>query len=180
VVAMTTRYNNKYRIESARAPWWNYASAGAYFITICTNNRKHYFGEIMNGEMQPTQTGSIAEKCWYEITDHAQNIELGEFVVMPNHIHGILKLCGNVFQYNSVRDNVETRHASSLQQKQQCHPKKNSVSSIIGCLEMAWQSRFHDHIIRNDQEYGRIANYIKSNPGNWPADRFFGNGNSGI
>jgi putative transposase len=166
---MTTRFKNKYRIKSARAPWWNYASAGSYFITICTKYREHYFGDIINDEMQSTPAGIIAQNCWHEIINHTHDIELGEFVVMPNHIHGILKLC----------DNVSERYQTRI----------NSVSSIIGSyksavtkhahlsgLEMAWQPRFHDHIIRNEQEYARIANYIKSNPGNWEDDRFFGNG----
>jgi putative transposase len=208
---MALRYKNKYRIKSARAPWWNYAWAGAYFITICTQNRKHYFGEIVNGAMQSTQVGEIAEKCWHEITKHAHDIELGDFVVMPNHIHGILKLQGNVNQKSGsvvsspvdTVDIVETRTASFLPQYASSLPlpqqppqpqqteqqpqsqRKNSISCIIGSyksavtkyshlagLEMAWQPRFHDHIIRNDQEYVRIANYIKSNPGNWDNDKF--------
>jgi putative transposase len=200
---MTIRFKNKYRITSARAPWWNYASAGSYFITICTKNRKHYFGEIINAKMQLTDAGVLAEKCWHDITEHAHNIELGEFLVMPNHIHGILILLGNVDSIVNPIIPVETRHALSLRvrgQPDHHNPQpdksfaaerfqnqgKNSVSSIIGSyksavikyahgsgIEMAWQPRFHDHIIRNEQEYAWIANYIKSNPGNWVNDRFF-------
>lgn len=63
---------------------------GAYFITICTKDRVHYFGEIEDGKMVYTPLGVIADTLWHEINQHTNNVELGEFVVMPNHIHGIL------------------------------------------------------------------------------------------
>jgi putative transposase len=90
------KYQNKYRIPSARWQDWDYAWDGAYFITICTQNREHYFGEIIENKMVLSNSGTIADILWYEIKNHAKNIELDEFVVMPNHIHGILILRGNV------------------------------------------------------------------------------------
>ena len=86
------RYKNKYRIPSARAQWWDYGWNGAYFITICTKNREHFFGEIRNGKMELSPLGVIADILWHEIPHHAPYVELGDFVVMPNHIHGILIL----------------------------------------------------------------------------------------
>jgi putative transposase len=86
------KYQNKYRIASARAQWWDYGWNGAYFITICTRNREHYFGEIENGKMVLSPMGIIADILWHEIPNHASFVELGDFVVMPNHIHGILIL----------------------------------------------------------------------------------------
>jgi putative transposase len=86
------KYQNKYRIASARAQWWDYGWNGAYFITICTQNREHYFGEIENGKMVLSPMGIIADILWHEIPNHASFVELGDFVVMPNHIHGILIL----------------------------------------------------------------------------------------
>jgi putative transposase len=87
---MSEKFQNKYRIESTRLTNWDYRSIGAYFITICTHNREHYFGEIENGKMILSNIGVLANVFWYEIKNHTNNIELGEFVVMPNHIHGIL------------------------------------------------------------------------------------------
>jgi hypothetical protein len=92
---MTDKFQNKYRIPSARLQNWDYRWAGAYFITICTYNRVHYFGEIANQQMQLSRIGVIADILWYQIPRHTQNIELGSFVVMPNHIHGILILTQN-------------------------------------------------------------------------------------
>src|SRR5690606_30576081 len=86
------RYKNKYRIPSARAQWWDYGWNGAYFITICTQNRVHFFGEIKEGKMTLSRLGVIADMLWHEIPNHSKYAELGDFVVMPNHIHGILIL----------------------------------------------------------------------------------------
>lgn len=209
------KFNNKYRIASARAPWWDYANAGAYFITICTRHRIHYFGEISNGTMQLSHVGILADVFWYEIPQHSKNVELGAFVVMPNHIHGILILYGNGCANrnevhnvgnddNNNNNNVETGHALSLPNAlsikkptptepptNNFHPRfrnpgKNTVSSIIGGyksavtkhanrlnLEFGWQTRFHDHIIRNENEYIRIHDYILNNPINWNQDQFY-------
>ena len=214
---MNDKFKNKYRIPSARMQNWDYASEGAYFITICTKNRKHYFGEIENNKMILSNVGVIVDLMWYEIKNHAKNIELGEFVVMPNHIHGILILNDNLMNDNAVNDNavndnavndnavndnavndnaVETRHALSLQQQSEKtigqqrfqNQGKNTISSIVGSyksavtkhcnrlgFEFAWQSRFHDHIIRNAQSFENIQNYITNNQMNWDNDKFYGN-----
>ncbi len=193
---MGNKYSNKYRIPSARWQQWDYRWSGAYFITICSQNREHYFGNITNGKMQLSDIGIIADVLWYEIKNHAKNMELGEFVVMPNHVHLILIL-------NGGDDNVETGHALSLQQQQQQQQQqttqpqsigqqrfqnigKNSVSSIIGSYKSAvskhahrlgftfeWQTRFHDHIIRDNAEYQRIVEYIQTNPQKWNYDSLF-------
>ena len=186
------KYRNKYRGQTIRASWWDYGWNGAYFITICTKNREHYFGEIVNGNMVLSHTGVIADIFWYEIPHHDPFAELGEFVVMPNHIHGILIL-------DKPGIVVEALHATPLQQSppdQQSPPGKNekmaaispkshTVSTIIRSYKSAvtyhanrlgfengWQSRFHDHIIRDFAEFERISNYIRNNPRNWKEDKF--------
>mgnify|MGYP001220051153 CR=1 FL=1 len=207
---MAEKFQNKYRIASARAQWWNYGWNGAYFITICTKNREHFFGEIKNGEMVLSNTGIIADLLWHEIPNHSPFVELGDFVVMPNHIHGILILNKPNRDMDDMvgtgrnivgtgRNIVGTGHALSLQpppppQQQQQQPGqkryqnigKNTVSSIIGSYKSAvtkhanrlgfengWQTRFYDHIIRNDAEYQRISDYIVNNPKNWGKDKFY-------
>jgi REP element-mobilizing transposase RayT len=195
---MNQKYKNKYRIASARAPWWDYGTAGAYFITICTQDRRHFFGEIHQGVQKLSNIGVLADVLWHEIPHHARNIELGAFVVMPNHVHGILILNHNENidpNSNSNIGIVETRHALSLPHDpinpQPVHYRfqnqgKNTISSIMGSyksavtkharrlgFEFSWQARFHDHIIRNDGEYQRINDYIESNPMNWSKDKFF-------
>ena len=89
-----TLFNKKYRIESVRRDGWDYADNGYYFVTICTKDREHFFGEIENGEMISSEMGLIAKNMWSEIPEHFPHAELDEFTVMPNHIHGLLYLSG--------------------------------------------------------------------------------------
>jgi len=184
-----------------RVEWCVPACRQAGFITICTKNREHFFGEIQHGKMELSPLGVIADILWHEIPNHASFVELGDFVVMPNHIHGILIL-DNPDRAVVVRTVVGTGHALSLQPSQQSPDQipiaptigqnrfqnigKNTVSSIIGSyksavtkhanrlgIENGWQTRFHDHIIRNDAEYQRISDYINNNPANWSDDKFY-------
>ena len=206
---MSDKFQNKYRIASTRLSGWDYGWNAPYFITICTKDRECFFGEIVNGEMNLSKTGVIADLMWYEIKNHAKDIELGEFIVMPNHVHGIITLNGDPrvrndhpdstvetthalsLPQNDRSDPKETRHALSLQQKTPAQQRfqnqgKNTISSIIGGyksavtkhanrlkLDFAWQSRFHDHIIRDEQSFQTISNYILNNPQNWSQDKFF-------
>jgi REP element-mobilizing transposase RayT len=87
---MSEKFQNKYRNGTFRAKWWDYGWNAAYFITICTQNREHFFGHKENGKMILSKTGEIATALWNDIPNHHQFVELGEFVIMPNHIHGIL------------------------------------------------------------------------------------------
>lgn len=178
---MSERFQNKYRLDSARLKNWDYGCDASYFITICTIDRENYFGEIQNGKMQVSPAGAIAHALWFEIKNHAKHIELGEFVVMPNHVHGILILDGNcrdvACNFPTETDKNETMSAIS--------PKSNTISTIIRSyksavtkycnrleIPMAWQPRFYDHIIRNEESFQRITQYIKNNPSNWKEDTF--------
>lgn len=87
---MTEKFRNKYRIASARLQTWDYGRNGAYFITICTANRNCYFGYIQSGVMHLSEMGHIARKLWLEIPAHFPFVKLSEFVVMPDHVHGII------------------------------------------------------------------------------------------
>ncbi|WP_202804228.1 transposase [Pleurocapsa sp. PCC 7319] len=143
--------------------------------------------------MQFSHIGIVADILWYEIKHHADRIELGEFVVMPNHIHGILILndqnCDRNENDNDKRRDkaclVSTTNNKTIGQKRFQNQGKNTISSIVGGYKSAvtkhvrrlgyqftWQSRFHDYIIRNDLEYDRIVKYIQNNPQNWHNDKF--------
>ena len=87
---MSDKFLNKYRIRSTRAPWWDYRNNAAYFVTICTQNREHYFGGITDGKIALSEIGQIAQKYWMEIPTHFPFVQLDAFVVMPNHVHGII------------------------------------------------------------------------------------------
>lgn len=76
--------------KSIRLPSYDYTSNGAYFITVCTSNREHSLGEIIDHEMKLSRIGEIVSEKWFDILDHNKHVDLGEFIVMPNHIHGII------------------------------------------------------------------------------------------
>lgn len=122
---MSDKFQDRYRIPSARWQDWDYGWNGAYFITICTAGRECYFGKIEDAKMVLSNLGIIADIFWHEMTNHCHKVKLDAFVVMPNHIHGILILTGNekteddeFGYYDDCTNNdpamVETRHALSL------------------------------------------------------------------
>ncbi len=107
-----TLYKGKYRVESTRLPDWDYASSGWYFVTICTKDRVCFFGEIVSGTMHRPESGEIAHRRWEEIPQRYAHVVLDAFVVMPNHIHGIIEICDDL---RKTCLHVETRHGASLQ-----------------------------------------------------------------
>lgn len=179
------KFQNKYRTVSARLHHWDYGSNAAYFITICTKYRYHFFGEIDNKEMELNAIGKLAKFYWIEIPKHFPFIKLGNFIVMPNHMHGLLTIDKNDSDRTAVERlqcNVST---DKNEQMAMISPKPGTISTIIRSyksvltknarlikIDFAWQSRFHDHIIRNNSEYHRISNYILNNPANWECDKF--------
>ncbi|MDP6628343.1 MAG: transposase, partial [Candidatus Marinimicrobia bacterium] len=84
------RYKNTFRIESARLHYWDYSNPGMYFVTICTQNFMEWFGVVNNEKMDLNKMGEIADSCWTKIPNHFPNVELDEYIIMPNHIHGII------------------------------------------------------------------------------------------
>ncbi|GAB6283200.1 MAG: transposase [Ignavibacterium sp.] len=185
-----SKYRNKYRVESARLKGWDYSTPGAYFVTIVTYNRQNLFGEIKRGRMILNDDGKNVYQCWLDIPKHFPHVELDEFIVMPNHVHGIIVI---KYQYlnNSVETQnsvVETQNFASLRNiyisGNQFGPQSKNLGSIIrgfkigvtkwyrnlGIDKNIWQPRFHDHIIRNEKELHNIRQYIKNNPLNWDND----------
>ena len=203
-IEMAEKFRNKYRISSARLQNWDYGWDGAYFITICTKNRRHYFGEIINSEMHLKETGKLAEKFWLEIPDHFPFIELGNFQVMPNHFHGILIIDKMKYDGNNGKNDGENDGGNdggtadpavpavpaptnkTIGQLRYQNQGSGTISSVLGSYKsivsknahlnnanFAWQSRFHDHIIRDTLSFERIQNYIENNPKNWREDKFY-------
>jgi putative transposase len=183
---MARRYKNKYRVESARLRNWDYRNSGGYFVTICTHNREHYFGEIQNERMMLNDVGHKACEHWKEIPAHAAEASLGEFVVMPNHIHGIIILRKDPYCDAVKRDMQKEDGTLKNAFMTEISPWAGSLSAIVRSFKSSvtkwanelnipfgWQARFHDHIIRNDEEFIAISNYIINNPRNWKEDKFF-------
>ena len=176
-------FQEKYRIKSIRLPGWDYSADGYYFVTICVKNRECIFGDIKNGMMGLNELGCIAHRFFNDIPNHFNNVILDEFVIMPNHVHGIVAI-QNKTESSSI---VETRDLASLPNtNNQFGPlKKQSLQSIIhgfkssvkrwanknGCQYFQWQPRYHDHIIRNENTLNKICLYTHHNPQMWERDR---------
>lgn len=185
------KFKNKYRIPSTRLQNWNYGAMGAYFITICTEKRGYFFGEILNGLMQLSDIGKIAETEWLKTVELRPDmkLELGEFVVMPNHFHAIIIIGENEYnipQNNDTHRRDATHGVSTINNGNKFAPQSKNLASIvrgfkssvttyarkIGNRDFNWQTRFHDHIIRDTLSFERIQNYIANNILNWEGDRF--------
>ncbi|MBI3123498.1 MAG: transposase [Ignavibacteriales bacterium] len=173
-----SQYQNNYRIDSTRLKDWDYSTPWWYYVTINTKDHEEYFGVIKNEQMVLNELGKVVQNEWEKTKTLRQNVELDYYVIMPNHVHGIIIL--NDF-------NVETCRGKSLQETERTFSKpiKNSLSTIInqfkgsvkrwangnGYSDFAWQSRFYDRIIRNEKELFNIRKYIEQNPLKWELEK---------
>lgn len=173
----------KHHRRSIRLKGYDYTQTGAYFITICTKGRQCLFGNVVNGEMQLNSLGHIAFNCWQTIPAHFPHIELDTFVVMPNHIHGILIITDNP---------VGARQCLALNQHSEGNPETfgkpvgGSISTVIGSYKSVvskriniiwqtkgqsiWQRNFYEHIGREQKSIDHIREYIVNNPLCWADD----------
>ncbi len=180
--------------QSIRLEKYDYSSNGAYFVTICTAQRLHLFGEIVNATMQLHDFGKIAHDCWLELPNHFPQILLDEFVVMPNHVHGIVLIqseqdvvpVGARRPCPKVRFMVK-RHALPLPTQAAFGKlQKGSLGAIVGSFksvvtkrinqargaagESLWQRNYYDRIIRSEEQLMAARAYIENNPLNWALD----------
>jgi REP element-mobilizing transposase RayT len=160
--------------RSIRLQGYDYSRAGVYFVTICTQTRECLFGDVADGQMVLNDAGRMAKQCWYAIPGHFPHVGLDMFVVMPNHIHGILFI---------VDKPVGTKNFSLLQSKPRGTSK--TPGSVIRGFKIGvtkwlrqntefyhiWQRNYYEYIIRNDKELNRIRQYIANNPMKWEVDR---------
>jgi len=164
---MTDLFQDKYRISSIRLSHWDYGSNAAYYITICTKNRVPYFGKVKDGIIQLSAIGQIAHQCWADIPLHFPFVILDEYIIMPDHMHGIIII--------NKENNIGQQHAVNT-----FGPQSQNLASIIRGFKVGvtkgariinggfgWQPRYYEHIIRNENAHNRIVNYIKNNPKNW-------------
>ncbi len=200
---MNKKYKGKYRSDTTRAKWWDYGNNGAYFVTINAYKRKNYFGVIKKGEMILSEIGYITKNCWLEIPEHFPFVDLGAFVVMPDHVHGVIIINKSRHEkddYLVSRPPVKaqdfaphfahpftpppesTPEPPFAPPNNTFGPQSKNLASIIRGFKVgvtknarkiepnfAWQSRYHDHIIKNEIEHNHIESYIMNNPKNWEA-----------
>ena len=162
----------KHHRRSLRLEDYNYAHSGAYFITIVAQNRQCIFGEVVNGKIELNQFGHILAEEWEKSETIRQEIELDAFVVMPNHIHGIVIMNSDVGATgrSPVRSGPTKRSVGALIAgfKSVITKRINQLRSTPGMP--IWQRNYYEHVIRNEASLNRIRQYILNNPARWAFD----------
>ena len=163
--------------RSIRLQGYDYSQAGALFITICTNNRENLFGDIVAGAMQLNDAGKTVDRCWSDIPAHFTTVELDAFVIMPNHVHGIIVLS------DVGAKNIRAKNISPLRNRPV--GTSGTIGSIVRGFKIGvtkwfrqqktihevWQRNYWEHIIRNETERDRFRDYIRNNPARWEHDK---------
>ena len=192
---MVGKYNpDKHRRRSIRLQGYDYSWQGAYYVTICTQNRECLFGNIQHNEMVLNQAGEMICKTWNDLSIKYPNIGIDEFIIMPNHVHGIICIVGaplvgalSLESPMGVADRAGTRP----NKRAGTRPAPTTLGNVVGIFKSIsthqyainvnannwtpfpgklWQRNYYDHIIRNDNELNRIREYIFNNPLQWDDD----------
>ncbi len=179
---------NEHHRRSIRLPGYDYTHPGAYFVTICTHQRESLFGDVVDGEMRLNEFGEIVREEWFQTAKIRPNVELrdDEFVVMPNHIHGIIWIVDIVGATRRVAPTTTTRQVAPMASEPR-GPVPGSIGAIIGQFKSivtkrinilraapgapVWQRNYYEHIIRNEHALNAIRQYIHDNPARWSWDR---------
>ena len=187
--------------RSIRFKGYDYTQAGLYFITICCQNRACLFGEIENGKMMLNDAGAIANDCWLNIPNHFPNAILHEYVIMPNHVHGIIELVGannhspvselhspktvGANNHSPKTKNVSVIGDNRAKNVSPLRSPSKTVGSVVRGFKIGvtkwmrqntdifhiWQRNYWEHIIRDDISYENISQYIINNPTKWNNDK---------
>jgi REP-associated tyrosine transposase len=144
--------------RSPRLRGYDYSQSGAYFVTICTYKRAHWFGRITDAAMVLNTIGQTAAACWDALPEHFAEVELDVYVIMPNHVHGIIILPGGGAALGTIIGTYKAAVTRHIHREQRAPP------------EHLWQERYHDQIIRNERALGQIREYIEYNPIRWHED----------
>jgi putative transposase len=183
---------NIHHRKSIRLKNYDYSQAGLYFITICTEHRHCLFGTTQNDNMALHDAGNMIDNQWHELPNRFPSVILHKYVVMPNHFHGIIELvgaipCGCPDRADTspattiVADRAGTRPVPTLGDVTGAfkslstneyikNVKRNNWQRFAGKL---WQTNYYEHVIRNEESYSKIAEYIQNNPLNWREDKYY-------
>lgn len=170
---MSDKFKNKYRIPTNRLPGFDYGSQGYYFVTICTKDRLHYFGEIINvvephhcaalpqNQMILSDIGNIAKQFMIDIPKHYPFVTDDEFVIMPDHVHCLLFLNPeNKIDWTPNQFGPQSKNLGAIIRGYKSSVKRYANQNLI---DFEWQARYHDRIVRYEREYYPVKNYILNN-----------------
>jgi len=186
--------------RSIRLKRYDYSQAGLYFITICTQNRLCLFGKIKESNLQLNDAGIMIEHQWQELIYRFDNIKLHQFIVMPNHFHGIVESVGVPLVGTQNAEQRQTKQRPIEQPQTEQPPKGQpqgiapTVGDVVGAFKSLstndyirnvkqnnwqpfnkkiWQRNYYEHIIRNEKSYDQISEYIQTNSLKWQDDKYY-------
>ena len=168
------------RRRSVRLPHFDYSQPAAYFLTICSHEKRHIFGTILGREVRLSAAGHIVDECWRDIANHFPNVRLPIYVIMPNHIHGI------VVVHTRLRQRATDERSSREDSRRLGAHRPGSIPTIVRSFKAiaarrirerlrgaecnVWQRGYYERIIRNEPEFHKTCDYIRLNPANWAND----------
>ncbi len=179
------RYDpERHHRRSLRLKGYDYCQPGAYFVTICTRQRLCLFGEVVNGQVRLNAYGEIVRRCWENIPNHFAHVALDAFVVMPNHVHGILVI---VCDPDEMPNNATPHHGAVQRRTEQFgKPVPGSIPTVVRSFKSAttklinelrgtpgcpvWQRNYYERVIRNERMLNQLREYIATNPLRWATD----------
>jgi putative transposase len=156
--------------KSNRLKGYDYFGSGYYFLTICTKGRREYFGSVDERMMNLSKYGEVVDQSWYELPQHYVNCSLDIFVVMPNHVHGIIVINNENIVGNGFKP-FPTHGLPEIIRGFKTFSSRKINERIVGNDRFQWQKSFYDHIIRSEKSLNNIREYIQNNPLQWDLDR---------
>ena len=188
--------------RTIRLKGYDYTQVGAYYVTVCVNDRKCVFGDVKNKEMVVNEYGEMVDKWWRELTRKYDMVEIDEYKIMPNHLHGIIvivgaDLCvrpddvGNVYKNHIDDHNTDNINIKGQTRRSAPTPTVGTIIQWFKTMSSneyirniknhnwppfdtrLWQRNFYEHIIRNEKDLNRIREYIVTNPAGWEEDEYY-------
>ena len=188
-----------YHRKSIRLKNYDYSLEGLYFITICCQNREHLFGEIVKGKMILNNAGFMIQRIYEELPKYFEKIEIGEYVIMPNHFHCVIEIVDLVLNVGAesisaqIKNKNDIYNQNTLLNRVDIESTPTTIPNIIQTFKRyttieyikmvknnqlpnfdkrIWQKNYYEHIIRNEEEYTKISKYIENNPTKWDEDKY--------
>jgi putative transposase len=159
--------DEKPRRKRLRLREYDYSGGGMYFVTACTHNRISLFGRVVEGAMRLNRLGIIVEEAWCKLRNHYPSVHLDSFVVMPNHIHGIIVLMEKI----GSQESSAKRYSLSEVIRAFKTFSARKINQLRNKKEPVWQRNYYEHVVRNEESWGQIREYIETNPQRWHLDR---------
>jgi putative transposase len=166
--------------RSIRLRSFDYSHPGSYFVTILSHNARHIFGELILGQMKLSAIGKIVLDCWLDVPNHLPGIELNEYIIMPNHVHGIIRIPARARHAAPLQRHVKTVEAFGSPRVASIPTIVRSFKSAVSLLTrkvlgqpaaLIWQRNYFERVLRDEREFHKVRRYIAQNPARWEFEK---------